>query len=341
VTPFLHRRAEDAGAPGTPAPAGDGALAALAGATGWLNSPPLTASGLRGRVVLVSFWTYTCINWLRTQPYLRAWAERYAEAGLVVVGVHTPEFDVERDADNVRRAVADLRVAYPVAVDTDYAIWDAFGNQYWPAVYLVDARGRVRHHHFGEGGEDRTEQAIRQLLTEAGARDPGATPAPVDAAGAEVAADWDSLASPETYLGYARTANSASAGGMVPDERHLYGPPAALRRNQWALSGDWTVRGQAAVLNRAGGTVACRFHARDLHLVMGPVVRGDGVRFRVTLDGRPPGPAHGTDTDDAGEGRVTDPRLYQLIRQPGPVTDRTFEIAFLDPRVRGYALTFG
>jgi thiol-disulfide isomerase/thioredoxin len=339
MEPSLHQRAESLGT--APAGPGGGALAALSGATGWLNSPPLTASELRGRVVLVSFWTYTCINWLRSQPYLRAWAERYADDGLVVVGVHTPEFDFERDLDNVRRAVEDLRVGYPVAVDTDYAIWDGFGNQYWPALYLVDAQGRIRHHRFGEGGEDRSELAIRQLLAEAGAGGVGPGPSTVAAAGVEAPADWDTLASGENYLGYARTENFVSRDGAVPDARQVYDAPEHLRRDQWALAGDWTMRRQAAVLNVAGGRIACRFHARDLHLVMAPLVRGEPVRFRVALDGQPPSAAHGLDADDGGDGVVTEPRLYQLVRQPGPIADRTFEITFLDPRVRVYAFTFG
>jgi thiol-disulfide isomerase/thioredoxin len=339
MEPSLHRRAVSLGA--APAGPAGGALAALSGATEWLNSPPLTASGLRGRVVLVSFWTYTCINWLRSQPYLRAWAERYADDGLVVVGVHTPEFDFERDFDNVRRAVEDLRVDYPVAVDSDYAVWDGFGNRYWPALYLVDGEGRVRHHRFGEGGEERSERAIQQLLAEAGGAHADQEPSRVEAVGIEAAADWDTLASPENYLGYARTENFASRDGVVPDARQVYDAPAHLRRDQWALSGDWTVRREATILNRAGGRIACRFRARDLHVVMAPIVRGEPVRLQVTIDGEAPAEAHGLDVDDRGRGEVTEPRLYQLVRQPGPVADRTCEITFLDPRVRLYAFTFG
>jgi thiol-disulfide isomerase/thioredoxin len=339
MEPSLQRRPERLGA--EPVASGGSALAALSGATGWLNSPSSTAPDLRGRVVLVSFWTYTCINWLRSQPYLRVWAERYADDGLVVVGVHTPEFDFERDLDNVRRAVEDLRVGYPVAVDTDYAIWDGFGNQYWPALYLVDAHGRIRHHRFGEGGEELSERAIQQLLAEAGARRVGQESSSVAGAGIEAAADWDSLASPENYLGYARTENFVSPDGVVPDARHVYGTPARLRNDHWALAGDWTMRRQAVILNRAGGRIVCRFQARDVHLVMAPLVRGEPVRFRVTLDGQPPGTAHGLDADGRGVGVVTAPRLYQLLRQPGPVADRICEISFLDPRVRVYAFTFG
>jgi thiol-disulfide isomerase/thioredoxin len=319
----------------------EGSLPSLAGATGWLNSPPLTAAGLRGKVVLVDFWTYTCINWLRTLAYLRAWAERYQQHGLVVIGVHTPEFDVEHDLDNVRRAVKELRVDYPVAVDSDYAIWTAFDNHYWPALYLVDAQGRIRHHRFGEGGYPESEMILQQLLAEAGSSGIGQELVSVDPTGVEAAADWASLRSPENYLGYRRTENFASSNGAVLDTPHVYEAPARLRLNHWALSGDWTVQAQATVLHQAEGRIVYRFHARDLHLVMGPPGRGTPVRFRVRIDGQPPGAAHGTDADDQGNGTVTEPRLYQLIRQPGPVSEHTFEITFLDPGVQAYAFTFG
>ncbi|MBW8765291.1 MAG: thioredoxin family protein [Geodermatophilales bacterium] len=319
----------------------EGELPSLAGATEWLNSEPLTPAGLRGKVVAVDFWTYTCINWLRTLPYIRAWAERYREHGLVVIGVHTPEFSFEHDVDNVRRAVEDMGVRYPVAVDNDYAIWRAFGNRYWPALYLVDAQGRIRHHRFGEGDEERSELVIQELLAEAGYGDVDQEPVSVHAAGAEAAADWDHLGSPENYLGYERTDNFASPGGAVPNVPRVYAQPSRLGLNDWALAGDWTIQGEAAVLNRGGGRIACRFHARDLHLVMGPTARGTSVRFRVLLDGQPPGVAHGTDVDDAGNGTVDDQRLYQLIRQPGPPADREFEIEFLDPGVQALAFTFG
>jgi thiol-disulfide isomerase/thioredoxin len=319
----------------------EGQLPSLAGATGWLNSPPLTAAGLRGSVALIDFWTYTCINWLRTLPYLRGWADKYKDHGLVVIGVHTPEFDVEHDLDNVRRAVKDLRVDFPVAVDNDYAIWDAFNNRYWPALYFVDAQGQIRHHRFGESDYEQSEATIQRLLTEAGAGGIGQDLISVDAHGVEAAADWDSLWSPENYLGYQRTENFASPNGAVLDTPHVYVAPARLALNHWALSGDWTVQRQAAALNQAEGRIVYRFHARDLHLVMGPAAPGTPVRFRVRLDGEPPGAAHGTDVDDQGNGTVTQPRLYQLVRQPGPVTDRTFEITFLDPGVHAYAFTFG
>ena len=319
----------------------EGSLPPLAGATEWLNSPPLTPAGLRGSVVLVDFWTYTCINWLRTRPYLRAWADKYRDHGLVVLGVHTPEFDVEHDLDNVRRAVRDLRVHYPVAVDNDYTIWSAFDNHYWPALYLVDAKGKIRHHRFGEGGYEESEMILQQLLAEAGSGGIGQDLVSVDPTGVEAAADWDSLRSPENYLGYQRTENFTSADGAVLNTPHVYALPIRLRLNQWALAGDWTVKRQAIVLNAPDGGIVYRFHARDLHLVMGPATPGTPVQFRVLLDGHPPAAAHGTDVDEAGDGTVTRPRLYQLIRQPGPITERTFEITFLDPGVQAYAFTFG
>ena len=319
----------------------EGELPSLGGATEWLNSPPLTAAGLRGKVVLVDFWTYTCINWLRTLPYVRAWAEKYKDQGLVVIGVHSPEFAFEKNVDNVRRAAKDMRVDYPIAIDNDYAIWRAFNNQYWPALYFVDAQGRIRHHQFGEGEYEQSERIIQQLLAEAGAGGIGHELVSVDARGAEAAADWGSLKSPENYVGYERTENFASPGGAVLDKRRVYAAPARLRLNQWALSGDWTMEKQATVLNKANGRIAYRFHARDLHLVMGPAARGTSVRFRVLIDGQPPGAAHGIDVDDQGNGTVTEQRLYQLIRQPKPIADRQFEIEFLDPGVEAFAFTFG
>ena len=319
----------------------EGRMPSLDGATGWLNSPPLTVADLGGRVVLVQFWTYTCINWLRTLPYVRAWADKYQDHGLVVLGVHTPEFDVEHDLDNVRRAATDLRVDYPVAVDNDYAIWNAFGNRYWPAFYYVDAQGQIRHHRFGEGEYEQSEMILQQLLSEAGSGGIGQDLVSVEPGGVEAAADWASLWSPENYLGYQRTENFASSNGAVLDTPQVYAVPERLRLNHWALAGDWTVQPQAVVLNRPGGGIVYRFHARDLHLVMGPPARGTPVRFRVRLDGQPPGAAAGVDVDDQGDGTLTDPRLYQLVRQPGPISDRTFEITFLDPGVQAYAFTFG
>ena len=313
----------------------------LDGATEWVNSPPLTAADLRGQVVLVNFWTYTCINWLRTLAYLRAWAQRYKDRGLLVIGVHTPEFDFEHDHDNVRRAVKDLRVDYPVAIDSDYAIWNAFNNHYWPAFYFVDAHGQIRHHRFGEGEYEMSEMILQQLLTEAGSRGIGQDLVAVDARGVEAAADWASLRSPENYLGAERTQNFALFPGPVLGTRRGYAAPPRLALNHWALTGAWTVQAQDTVLHQAGGRILYRFHARDLHLVMAPVAPQTPVRFQVRIDGQPPGAAHGTDVDDQGNGTLTQPRLYQLIRQPGPVTERTFEITFLDPGVAAYAFTFG
>ncbi len=319
----------------------EGELPSLGGATGWLNSPPLTPAGLRGKVVLVGFWTYTCINWLRQLPYVRAWAGKYSGQGLVVIGVHTPEFPFEHNADNVRQAVQEMRIDYPVATDNNYAVWRAFDNHYWPALYFADAQGRIRHHHYGEGEYQQSEMIIQQLLAEAGSAGAGDDLVSVDARGVEAPADWDTLRSPENYTGYERTENLASPGGAVPGKPHVYAAPAELRLNHWALSGDWTMEEQAATLNTANGRIACRFHARDLHLVMGPAAPGTSLRFRVLLDGQPPGAAHGIRHGRQGNGTVTQPRLYQLIRQPGPITDHTFEITFLDPGAQAYAFTFG
>jgi thiol-disulfide isomerase/thioredoxin len=319
----------------------EGELASFSGATGWLNSPPLTPDGLRGKVVLVNFCTYTCINWLRQLPYVRAWAEKYADHGLVVIGVHTPEFAFEHDQENVSRAVQDMRIGYPVAIDNDYAVWRAFDNYYWPALYFADEQGRIRHHHFGEGEYQQSEMVIQQLLTEAGATGAGHELVPVDARGVEAAADWDELRSPENYTGYERTENFASPGGVLPDEPHEYGIPAKLGLNHWALSGNWTMGKNATISNSPGARIACRFHARDLHLVMGPVTRGTSARFQVLLDGLPPGAAHGSDVDGQGHGTVAQQRLHQLIRQPGPVTERTAEITFLEPGIEACSFTFG
>ena len=319
----------------------EGELPSLDGATGWLNSPPLTPAGLRGKVVVVNFWTYTCINWLRQLPYLRAWAAKYSGPGLVVIGAHTPEFSFEHNADNVRQAVQEMGITYPVATDNDYAVWLAFGNHYWPALYFADAQGRIRHHHFGEGAYGQSEMVIQQLLAEAGSTGAGMDLVTPDADGLEVAADWASLGSPENYTGYERTENFASPGGPVPDQPHVYAIPAELGVNQWALEGDWTMGGEAATLNAASGRIACRFHARDLNLVMGPATPATPVRFRVFIDGQPPGAAHGSDTDRDGDGTLTQQRVYQLIRQPGPITGRTFEITFLDPGAQAYCFTFG
>ena len=308
----------------------EGHLPGFDGATGWLNSEPLTAEGLRGKVVLVDFWTYTCINWLRTLGYVRAWHEKYEDQGLVVVGVHTPEFPFEREIDNVRWAAEDMRVEYPIALDSDYGVWRAFDNHYWPAVYIVDTEGRIRHHQFGEGGYEECEAIIQQLLREAGRDGVGDGFVSVADDGFEAQADWATLGSPETYLGSDQAQNFAG----ITDEPDL-------RLNEWALSGDWTVDRGASVLNAAGGRILFRFHARDVNLVMGPSTRGTAVPFRVRVDGAPPGDAHGGDIDEEGHGTVVQQRLYQLIRQPGPITDRTFEITFLEPGAEAYAFTFG
>jgi thiol-disulfide isomerase/thioredoxin len=318
-----------------------GHLPSFDGATGWLNSPPLTPEGLRGKVVLVDFWTYTCINWLRTLGYVRAWAEKYSDSGLVVIGVHTPEFPFERDVDNVRRAAQEMRIEYPIALDSDYGVWRAFSNHYWPAVYIADAEGRIQHHHFGEGGYEECERVVQRLLRDAGAEGIGDDLVSVALQGFEVQADWENLQSPETYLGYEQAQNFASPGGASFDERHTYEVPDGLRLNDWALSGDWTIQSGASVLNEAGGRIAYRFHARDVNLVLGPPARGASVPFRVLVDGEPPGTAHGLDVDEEGQGTVEEQRLYQLVREPGSITDRTFEITFLAPGVEGYVFTFG
>jgi thiol-disulfide isomerase/thioredoxin len=319
----------------------EGLLPPLTGATGWLNSPPLSAADLRDKVVLVEFWTYTCINWLRTLPYVRAWAEKYREQGLVAIGIHTPEFAFEHDVENVRRAAKDLKVEYPIAIDNDYAIWNAIDNHYWPAFYFVDARGHIRYHRFGEGDYDQSEFIIKRLLVDGGIGDVYDGLVSVEAAGVEAAADWDNLTSMENYVGYERTENFASPGGAVLGDRRLYSAPATLRLNHWALLGEWTVQKQVAVLNTPGGRISYRFHARDLHLVMGPAARGSSVRFRVRIDGQAPRAARGSDIDAQGEGTVAEPRLYQLIRQPMPISDHLFEIEFLDAGVEVYAFTFG
>jgi thiol-disulfide isomerase/thioredoxin len=322
-----------------------GELLSLEGASTWLNSQPLTAADLRGHVVVVNFWTYTCINWLRTLPYVRAWAKKYQEYGLVVIGVHTPEFPFEYTIENVRQAARDMKVEYPIAIDNEYSVWNGFNNHYWPALYLFDVEGQIRHHHFGEGEYVRSEIMIQRLLDEAGIGDLGVgdelASASVDAVGIEAAADLGDLESPETYLGYERAEHFASPAGLTAGTRQIYESPARLSRNHWALVGDWTVQEQAAVLNAANGRIVYRFHARDLHLVMGPAARGGAVRFRVLIDGAAPGAAHGLDIDDQGNGTVVEQRLYQLIRQPQPIVDRQFEIEFLGAGVEACAFTFG
>jgi thiol-disulfide isomerase/thioredoxin len=326
--------------PGTTPLPSEGRLPGFDGATGWLNAPPLTAADLRGKVVLADFWTYTCINWLRTLAYVRAWAEKYRDRGLVVVGVHTPEFPFEREIENVREAAKATRVQYPIALDSDYRVWRAFGNRYWPAVYIADAEGRIRQHHFGEGAYDECEWAIQMLLREAGAEGIGDDLGSVEPDGVEAQADWTNLRSPETYLGYAQGQNLDSPDGVAYDEPRSYVAPESLQLNTWALAGNWTIEGRASVLNEAGGRIVFRFHARDVHLVLCSRA-GTAVPFRVLVDGEVPGAAHGLDVDEEGRGTLVQPRLYQLVREPGSITDRTFEVAFLDAGVEAYVFTFG
>lgn len=313
--------------------------ARLARATAWLNSPPLTDAELQGKVVLVEFWTYSCINWRRQLPYIRAWAEKYRAQGLVVVGVHSPEFSFERNIENVRWAVKDMRVDYPIAVDNDRAIWRGFNNEYWPALYFADAKGKVRHHQFGEGEYEKSEKIIQALLAEtgvAGTRNGLVEVAPI---GPEAQADWRHLQSGENYLGYGRTENFASSASR--ERSRVYSVPKHLGLNSWALGGDWTIGQEAVHLNQPNGRIAYRFHARDLHLVMGPTAVGAGARFLVLIDGQPPGTAHGVDVDEQGNGKVVGPRMYQLVRQPEPIADRQFEVQFLDAGVDAFSFTFG
>jgi thiol-disulfide isomerase/thioredoxin len=317
----------------------EGNMPSLAGATEWLNSEPLTEADLRGHVVAIDFWTFTCINWIRTAPYRRAWDEKYRDQGLIVIGVHTPEFPFEEDVDSIRASIEERRIAYPVAVDSDYGIWNAFANRYWPALYVADAKGAIRFHHFGEGAYDESERAIQDLLDVP--RSPENDLVVVDLDGVEAPADWDTLQSPETYLGSERGELFASPGGAAWDEPRSYNTPSSLRLNTWALSGEWTVGRKAARLNEAGGHLSYRFRARDLNLVMGPAQREQPVRFRVRIDGAPPGAARGVDVDELGEGTAADRRLYQLVRQPGDVDEHTFEITFLDAGVEAYVFTFG
>jgi thiol-disulfide isomerase/thioredoxin len=319
----------------------EGHLPSFDRATGWLNSEPLTPEGLRGRVVLVDFWTYTCINWLRTLPYRRAWAAKYRGLGLTVIGVHTPEFGFERNLDNVITRSRSFGVEYPIAVDSDYGVWEAFANHFWPALYIADAEGRIRYHHFGEGEYAMTEMVVQQLLLDAGAEGVDPDLVSVEPEGFEVPADWRTLRTPETYLGYGRSAGFASPGRVRFNEPQAHPESPRLDLNEWALSGTWTLAQHAAVLNDAGGRIAFQFQARDVNLVMGPSARGTSVPFRVLLDGKAPGAAHGFDVDNQGNGAVANQRLYQLIRQTGPVGERLVEIEFLDAGVEAYCFTFG
>jgi thiol-disulfide isomerase/thioredoxin len=336
IRSFAHRLAGDQ--PTLPI---EGELASFGGATSWLGSKPLTPEGLRGRVVLVDFWTYTCINWLRTAPYRRAWAAKYANVGLTIVGVHTPEFGFERDLENVVPQVRALGVEYPVAVDSDYGVWRAFDNHFWPAIYLADAEGRIRYHHYGEGEYAMTEMVVQQLLADAGTKDIDPGLVDVEPTGLEVAADWRTLRTPETYVGYGQATGFASADTAAVDRPHAYAANAALPLNSWDLSGTWTVARHAGVANEPGGRIAFQFHARDVNIVMGPVTRGASVPFRVSLDGRPATDALGTDVAADGSGIVDTQRTYQLIRQPGAIAERRFEIEFLEAGVEAYCFTFG
>lgn len=319
----------------------EGNMPALDGATGWINSEALTREELRGKVVLVDFWTFTCINWLRTQPYVRAWSEKYKDKGLVVIGVHTPEFEFEKDAENVRRAAKYLNVAYPIALDGEYSVWNAFGNRYWPAFYFVDAEGRIRHHQFGEGEYERSERVIQQLLTEAGRIDVPTDLVKVNGTDFEKAADWNNLGSSENYTGYGRTTNFASPGGFLGDEPVTYAIPSRLFPNEWALAGEWKVATSASISLKPKARVAYRFRARDLNIVMRRSEGAAEVRFRITIDGEPPGASHGVDTDANGNGTLSDPRMYQLFREAGPVVERQFDIEFLDAGAEVFAFTFG
>jgi cytochrome c biogenesis protein CcdA/thiol-disulfide isomerase/thioredoxin len=319
----------------------EGDMPSLAGATQWLNSPPLTRESLRGKVVLVDFWTYSCINCLRALPYVKAWAEKYRDKGLVVIGVHAPEFAFEKNIDNVKRAVRELGVTYPVAIDNDYAIWQGFNNEFWPAHYFIDAEGRIRHHHFGEGEYTESEKVIQQLLAEAGRTGVASDIVKVLAGGAEAESNAGDVQSPETYIGYDRAEHFASTEDAVHDTAHIYALAPTLHLNQWGLTGEWTVSGEHATLDTAGGKITFHFHARDLHLVLGPGKDGKPVHFRVLVNGQAPGADHGADVDAAGNGTVTEQRLYQLVRQSGEVKGRTFEIQFLDPGVEAFSFTFG
>ena len=315
-------------------------MPSLAGAQEWLNSPPLSLEALKGKVVLVDFWTYSCINCLRSIPYVRAWAEKYKDHGLVVIGVHAPEFAFERNVANVKTALGTFKIGYPVAIDNEYKIWRSFENEYWPAHYFIDGNGKVRHHHFGEGEYDESEEIIQKMLKDAGNKDVPGGLVTVNASGAQAAADTSDVKSPETYVGYDRGNHFVSPGGVVADKGHTYaaGEP---QLNEWSLTGNWTVGPERAQLDDKDGSIVYRFHARDLHLVLGPSAEGSQIRFRVTIDGKAPGDAHGMDADAEGNGVVTTQRLYQLVRAPGTVADHTFEIRFLDPGVQAFAFTFG
>jgi thiol-disulfide isomerase/thioredoxin len=318
----------------------EGRMPDLDGAVAWLNSPPFRSESLRGKVVVVNFWTYSCINSLRELPYIKAWAEKYKDAGLVVVGVHTPEFGFEKDPANVKRAVSDLRVTFPVAIDSDHSIWSAFRNDYWPANYFIDRKGRIRHHYLGEGEYEKSERVIQELLRENGAAGPNGGPVRITAAGAEAPPSED-VQSPETYAGYDHAERFVSRVRSAHGSVRTYTPPLRPSLNQWGLGGLWNVGAERSMLQAAPGKVVFRFHSRDLHMVLGPAKGGSPVRFKVTLHGAAPGDDHGVDAAADGSGEVREPRLYQLVRQKGRVKDQTFEIEFLDPGVEVFSFTFG
>ncbi len=316
-------------------------IPSLSGATDWINSQPLKRSELNGKVVVVQFWTFSCINWLRTVPYMRAWFEKYQGDGLIVIGVHSPEFEFEKDVDGIRQATMSNSLEYPVAVDSRHAVWNAFRNNYWPALYVIDSMGRIRHQQFGEGGYAESERGIQTLLRESGRPGVPQDLVSVQGRGAEAAADWKDLRSPETYLGYARAERFVSQVKVAPDRRQYYSAPSQLGLNQWSLAGDWVVGKEAVMLKSTGGRIAFRFHARDLHVVMGSGVTGGALRFRVLIDGSPPASSHGSDVDEKGIGMLSEYRLYQLIRQTGAIRDHVFEIEFPDSGAEVFSFTFG
>jgi thiol-disulfide isomerase/thioredoxin len=319
----------------------EGPMPDLGGAVGWLNSAPLDRKSLRGKVVLVNFWTYTCINSLRPQPYIKGWAAKYKDAGLIVIGAHTPEFSFEKQRENVETAVRNLKITYPVAIDTNYDIWRAFTNQYWPAQYLIDAKGRIQFHHFGEGDYSEIERAIQELLKENGATSLSSDPTSVPAVGIEAPPNWKDARSPETYLGYRQAENFASPEKLHKDSVQVYSAPAQPSLNHWGLIGSWNVNAESDVLQAVPGKIVFRFHSRDLHLVLAGAKDTKPVRFVVRLDGAAPGENSGGDIAPDGSGEIREPRLYQLIRQKSPIVDRTFEIEFLDPGVHALDFTFG
>jgi thiol-disulfide isomerase/thioredoxin len=313
----------------------------LEGATSWLNTKPLKMEELRGKVVLIDFWTYTCINWRRTMPYVRDWASKYKDQGLVVIGVHTPEFSFEQVSENVKNASKEMGIAYPVAVDSKYEIWNSFRNHYWPALYLIDENGKIRYQKFGEGDYLEIEQNIQQLLRELSPKNTALQITEIKPKGVEAAADWENVRSPENYVGYGQTKGFASPGGIISDKQTAYSAPAHLQLNQWALTGGWNIRKEKVSLIGTQGRLICRFHARDLNLIVGSSVKGKAIKFRVTIDGKLPGTGHGLDIDENGNGTITEPRMYQLIRQQGPIIDRDFQIEFLNSNAEVFDFTFG